>query len=89
MTDNTASDYESSYKELTTRGVSAISSVMKVKSKKDGKIYAARKVDMNCMKKTDVNSRIADVEKMQKIPHPYIVNYVDCYQTKSQELIVI
>ena len=61
-------------------GSGAFSTVHKVRSKIDNKIYALKKVDIEKLCKKDTDNLKTEIKFHRSFNHPNIINFVDCLQ---------
>lgn len=69
----------SQFMPLARLGTGSFSTVMKVRRKKDGQIYALKQVPMSQLPEKDRESAVNEVRLLASIRHPNIVGYKEAF----------
>lgn len=64
-------------------GEGAFSEVIKVRHKKDNKIYALKKINLNTVSKEDIQNLKSEIKLHKTLNHPNIIKFYDNVQHKN------
>lgn len=63
--------------------------VKKVRSKKDGKIYALKKINLKNVAKEDCDNLKREIEIHRRLEHPHVIRFVDCLQIEFDVYVLL